>query len=552
MDGQNPTSANTPPVAPGSSSSTDSSQQLEHILDQLEKNRPTTPAATPPMQTKPPVSVAETTTKVTPPVPIAPAVKPPMPSAPSVTMPTTAPENKPQVGQPVAVAERDVSPTAVPHVVPPSPPSRPPTAPPNTPPPSSSSTKPPQKSEGLLQKMGATKVIVGAIALMVAIGGLTSVVLLSRSSTYNLPKASGPCTPGGSDDGACHSDCHIYTCVNNQWQQGASCTSGELGCNPGGGGGGGGDTVDCDTCGAYNQGACPAGSCGTESDGCDGALHFCGGGCYNEDQTKMCDGVAGCRNPSIACGGDQCSNVNCATGEHCNGGVCVSDQVEGENITYQKYICPNGCGSDSQCTGADSGAQISAMSTTPLTLGDNDCGQVDIYSNGTYSQVAQNSCDSASCGSQSPPPSTPPKSPPPPGSPICIGLTSSISAPKIGDNPVFTCAIAAETTRYEFQWKLGAGAYQVLQPSTAGSNVSAPIAVNASGTYTIQCRPCNAQGCSAWDGIIDTSTQGTLCGGLAGVACESGYACIFANGTGRPTFADEAGTCQVSNETRKN
>ena len=104
--------------------------------------------------------------------------------------------------------------------------------------------------------------------------------------------------------------------------------------------------------------------------------------------------------------------------------------------------------------------------------------------------------------SSTPPSSpTPPPSPPPPGSPVCLGETSSISAPTLGQSPVFTCTPASQATRYEFQWKLGSGAYQSLAPSASGSNVSSPLLVNSSGTYTVQCRPCNASGCANFDNI---------------------------------------------------
>lgn len=106
------------------------------------------------------------------------------------------------------------------------------------------------------------------------------------------------------------------------------------------------------------------------------------------------------------------------------------------------------------------------------------------------------------CGSSTPPSSpTPPQSPAPPGSPVCLGETSSISAPQLGQSPVFTCTPASQATRYEFQWKLGSGAYQSLAPNATGSNVSVPLLVNSSGTHTIQCRPCNANGCANWDNL---------------------------------------------------
>lgn len=94
-----------------------------------------------------------------------------------------------------------------------------------------------------------------------------------------------------------------------------------------------------------------------------------------------------------------------------------------------------------------------------------------------------------------------PQSSPPPGSPICAGLDTSLPAPKLGESPVFTCTQAQETTRYEFRYKIGAGSYQSLSPSAAGSNTSLPLTVNTSGEYTVQCRPCNTNGCTNWENI---------------------------------------------------
>ncbi len=92
-------------------------------------------------------------------------------------------------------------------------------------------------------------------------------------------------------------------------------------------------------------------------------------------------------------------------------------------------------------------------------------------------------------------------SPPPPGSPVCVGISASIPAPVRGQSPTFTCSPAAEATRYEFRSKIGTGAYATLAPSAANSNVSSPLTVNASGVYTIQCRPCNANGCANWENL---------------------------------------------------
>lgn len=187
-----------------------------------------------------------------------------------------------------------------------------------------------------------------------------------------------------------------------------------------------------------------------------------------------------CNDPSQYANGKACNNVNSAnTNQNClDPSVCGLQQLDmciwtSENVNlcaYVSMLTPN-----SSCKPI-----VPAVTALP------------------YTPPSFRPPITSDTPSSSP---TPPQSPPPPGSPVCVGETSSISAPQLGQSPVFTCTPASQATRYEFQWKLGSGAYQSLAPSATGSNVSTPLLVNSSGIHTIQCRPCNANGCANWDNL---------------------------------------------------
>jgi hypothetical protein len=112
---------------------------------------------------------------------------------------------------------------------------------------------------------------------------------------------------------------------------------------------------------------------------------------------------------------------------------------------------------------------------------------------------------------------------------------------------VFTCNKVAQATRYEFRYRLGTGAFQTLASSATGSNTSAPLLVNASGTYTIQCRPCNAQGCDNFDTAPAATNTGVVtgqtCAGIANLKCPNGLVCVKPQG--QANVPDSSGTCEL-------
>lgn len=99
-------------------------------------------------------------------------------------------------------------------------------------------------------------------------------------------------------------------------------------------------------------------------------------------------------------------------------------------------------------------------------------------------------------------------SPPPPAAPQCISITSSKSAPKIGDQVTFTCDGSPSdlVVRYEFRYAVSTGEgfssstnFQSVQPAQGTPTVSTPITISKVGEYLAQCRPCTANSCLDWE-----------------------------------------------------
>lgn len=98
----------------------------------------------------------------------------------------------------------------------------------------------------------------------------------------------------------------------------------------------------------------------------------------------------------------------------------------------------------------------------------------------------------AACGPVATPTPTP--------APIaCFNITASIPSPQIGQTVSFTCGAVTGATRYEFQYRIDNGATVNLAPSSATSNISQSFTVAQGGGYEVQCRPCDANGCGAWE-----------------------------------------------------
>ncbi len=81
--------------------------------------------------------------------------------------------------------------------------------------------------------------------------------------------------------------------------------------------------------------------------------------------------------------------------------------------------------------------------------------------------------------------------------PVCQGLLASNLTPHVGDAVMYTCALAATATRYEFHYQVNNGLWANISPVTFGSNISLPLLVSP-GVYQVQCRACNDAGCSGW------------------------------------------------------
>lgn len=124
-----------------------------------------------------------------------------------------------------------------------------------------------------------------------------------------------------------------------------------------------------------------------------------------------------------------------------------------------------------------------------------------------------------------PPPTTP--TPPPPAAPQCLSISSSKTAPKIGDQVSFTCNGSPSdlVVRYEFRYAVSGGAstgnqdnqgkqssggnqdnkssstinFQALSTGQGTPNISVPITVDRVGRYLAQCRPCTANSCLDWE-----------------------------------------------------
>lgn len=171
---------------------------------------------------------------------------------------------------------------------------------------------------------------------------------------------------------------------------------------------------------------------------------------------------------------------------------------------YIKFTCPNGCtyGTESdgvaawRCYGENGGTRQEA--TTPLTLNNEECGQVDVIdTNGNYCGYlpGQYTCNLDKCKvtTNSPPPSNPPSVPPtnPPG-PICMSIsmtniTRVNQSPILGDAVNFTCGTVTGASSYIFKVTEPDGGEVELQATGA---VSTSYTISQSGRFHAQCQIC--------------------------------------------------------------
>lgn len=138
-------------------------------------------------------------------------------------------------------------------------------------------------------------------------------------------------------------------------------------------------------------------------------------------------------------------------------------------------------------------------------------------------------------GGSTPPGTTPPQTTTPF---VCLSVTKDVASPQFGQSVRFTCGTVATATRYEFQYKVG-DFIGVINTTTPTSNVTQPLPISRRGTYQVQCRPCNANGCTPW---TDAWT-GQMCGGIAAIRCPNGLVCDLGSRVSQP---DATGTCQVN------
>lgn len=88
------------------------------------------------------------------------------------------------------------------------------------------------------------------------------------------------------------------------------------------------------------------------------------------------------------------------------------------------------------------------------------------------------------------PPSKPTATPtPPPFGDMCLSISSSPAEPKYNDAVTFTCGLVQGVTKYEFRYT-EPGSTQTRALNIKSVNVSQPLTVNKSGSYTVQCRIC--------------------------------------------------------------
>ncbi|MCA9373407.1 hypothetical protein KC921_04935 [Candidatus Woesebacteria bacterium] len=86
------------------------------------------------------------------------------------------------------------------------------------------------------------------------------------------------------------------------------------------------------------------------------------------------------------------------------------------------------------------------------------------------------------------PTATPTPTPPPFGD-MCLSISSSPAEPKYNDDVTFTCGLVQGVSKYEFRYT-EPGSTQTRALNVKSVNVSQPLTVNKSGSYTVQCRIC--------------------------------------------------------------
>lgn len=272
-----------------------------------------------------------------------------------------------------------------------------------------------------------------------------------------------------------------------------------------------GPAEDCTSGNSYFDASCPV----TETR------------CGTKQTNDLCSVTNTCvSSKSQCCSGSAVSDLNncsiptpyrCISSETNTGGTGGTNQTSGltcpdgrQAAIVVKFTCN---GSDSPCANYGNGAlecrQVPYQTSTTDALSLNGgCGQVDYYTavdgNGnpdwsTYCGHSELNCTDCEGPVQSiePEPSNPPVGP------VCLSITPSITAPKIGDNVTFTCGRVSGATRYDFRLVYPDGTIQ-KQTGTESNNpssISQAFTISQSGKYTAQCRLCVDGNCQAFESI---------------------------------------------------
>lgn len=324
--------------------------------------------------------------------------------------------------------------------------------------------------------------LAGAISAAVVVGGGYGVwsVLVTPAQVAKITGEA--CNPGDKEERNC-------SCGSQRGTQSRSCASdgnswggwGKCSCESGGGGGG-------DTTPACNNGQRCRKVVNGES--CVGTI-MC---------TNSTDGQ--CVPDDASCGksGRQCNtNADCASvgvGAICDtSGKCM-DPGGPVGCGYSDI---NSCPKENRVTEPGGDAYCDAQGRK--------CSQyrVECYNGSSWCYIkSEEQCGApGSCGGETRTTPRPSQSVVPSPSPqitiACLGLTKSIAEPVMGDTVQLTCSgsvtpAGATSLSYQFRYRINQGSWQTLLSSGA----KADLAIDACGTYAVQCRTC---------GVVAGATQ---------------------------------------------
>jgi hypothetical protein len=225
--------------------------------------------------------------------------------------------------------------------------------------------------------------------------------------------------------------------------------------------------------------------------------HYCSNMTTEAQAANGCPATAGYVGPDYQDEGQNtihCFDNKCGTQQLDvvgGGGIC-SVTIGGPNCQTTP-VCNMTCTEDSEC--APLGTGHSCVVTNTAT-GEKNCRLTSNPTSLTCSPPA------STPPASTPPASNPPASNPPPA-PMCLSLTVN-GTPALNQPVTFTCGQVSGAARYEFRVKLPDGTFVNVQPSAAGSNVSAAYTPTTAGGFSAQCRIClgaAANTCQDYNGL---------------------------------------------------